>query len=282
MSSSVLAESFGGFSAGVVGTIIGFPLDLVKTRMQTAQGAGGSGSPTLLATFRNIVKSEGLGALYKGVATPLLSLTILNTLNFTSYNHFKRSLHGSGDSLSGLAGCFLAGSLAGPIASVISTPEHMIKTQMQIDNRRKGGALYTKGSLSAVRDILKRYGAGALYRGHQSNTIRECAFLGIYFATYEALKSGLPESKLSVPVAGGCAGAVGWVSSYPLDCVKANVQGSFPEKAKGIIETGREILRERGIGGLYSGLTPSLIRAFLVSGSRFSAYEVGVWAFNSI
>jgi len=34
-------EALGGFSAGVVGTIIGYPLDLVKTRMQTtAQGDG--------------------------------------------------------------------------------------------------------------------------------------------------------------------------------------------------------------------------------------------------
>ncbi|GMI16809.1 hypothetical protein TrLO_g2155 [Triparma laevis f. longispina] len=280
--SSVLAESFGGFSAGVVGTIIGFPLDLVKTRMQTSATSSLISSPSLLQTFKHIIRNETFSALYKGVATPLLSLTILNTLNFTSYNHFKRVFNGSGDNFVGVSSCFLAGSLAGPIASVVSTPEHMIKTQMQIDNKRKGGALYTNGSFDAAKQIIRKNGVAALYRGHNSNTVRECAFLGVYFATYEVLKENLPDSKLSVPVAGGCAGAVGWVSSYPLDCVKANVQGSFPEKAGSIIETGSLILKERGIHGLYSGLTPSLIRAFLVSGSRFSAYEVGVWAFNKI
>ncbi len=32
---SIKLEMLGGFSAGVVGTVIGYPLDLVKTRMQT-------------------------------------------------------------------------------------------------------------------------------------------------------------------------------------------------------------------------------------------------------
>ena len=29
------AEALGGLAAGVIGTVIGYPLDLVKTRMQT-------------------------------------------------------------------------------------------------------------------------------------------------------------------------------------------------------------------------------------------------------
>lgn len=34
-------ESIGGLAAGVTGTIIGYPLDLVKTRMQTTSGPTG-------------------------------------------------------------------------------------------------------------------------------------------------------------------------------------------------------------------------------------------------
>ena len=32
---NIKLEMLGGFSAGVIGTAIGYPLDLVKTRMQT-------------------------------------------------------------------------------------------------------------------------------------------------------------------------------------------------------------------------------------------------------
>ena len=34
-------EAFGGFTAGVVGTVIGFPLYTIKTRMQTGYAGGG-------------------------------------------------------------------------------------------------------------------------------------------------------------------------------------------------------------------------------------------------
>ena len=202
-------------------------------------------------------------------------MSILNTLNFTSYNHFKRVFGGSNDSLSGIFWCSMAGVVAGPIASAVSTPEHLLKTQMQIDNTSPKPK-YTGGSLNALRSISATHGFRAVYLGHASNTVRESCFLGIYFGCYEFCRSCLPDWKVAVPVAGGLAGAAGWVGSYPLDCIKANIQGSLGVEGRGILETGKDILRERGIKGLYSGLGPSLMRAFLVSGTRFSAYEAGV------
>ena len=40
----------------------------------------------------------------------------------------------------------------------------------------------------------------------------------------------------------------------------------------------RDLVKKRGLAGFFVGVGPSLIRAFLVSGSRFSAYE-GAMAF---
>ena len=280
----MLRDSVGGLSAGVVGTVIGYPLDTIKTRMQTG-AAGGAANHSLFAIGRRIAVEEGVRGFYKGVATPLVSLTILNTLNFTSYNYFKRAFEGDGGTVGGLVKCFASGALAGPIASAVSTPEHMMKTQMQIDNTRKGGAIFKNGAFDAAAQIVRARGFGALYVGHASNTLREGVFLGVYFSSYEAARRALPESKASIPIAGGLAGALGWVISYPLDCIKANIQGAaFTDGAAAtarsspsILTAGKHILAQRGISGLYSGLKPSLIRAFLVSGSRFSAFEGGLW-----
>jgi solute carrier family 25 carnitine/acylcarnitine transporter 20/29 len=41
-----------------------------------------------------------------------------------------------------------------------------------------------------------------------------------------------------------------------------------------------DILKTRGVASLYSGLAPSVFRAFLVSGSRFSAYEFAMRMFD--
>lgn len=68
--------------------------------------------------------------------------------------------------------------------------------------------------------------------------------------------------------------------SFPLDCVRAGVQGqdlianSHRETAWSVLT---ELLHTRGIRGLYAGVAPSIVRAFLVSGSRFTAYEAALW-----
>ena len=69
---------------------------------------------------------------------------------------------------------------------------------------------------------------------------------------------------LAVPLAGGLSGAVGWFVSYPLDCVKAQVQGArsgggsgggsgvaMPPTQRGVaLAAAARIWRERGLRGL--------------------------------
>jgi len=145
-------QALGGLSAGVIGTIIGYPLDLVKTRMQTSKevaGVGTARTTSMTKIFSRILKEEGVASLYKGVAPPLLSLSILNMINFTSYNHF-RLMFGAERGWDVLNG--FAGMTVGPVSGSISTVEHMVKTQMQLDNLNPLGRRF-RGSLHCVRGI---------------------------------------------------------------------------------------------------------------------------------
>ena len=105
-------EAIGGFAAGVVGTMLGFPLDLVKTRMQT-QATNQKLSP--LRLLRHILKMEGVTSLYKGVGPPLVSLSIVNTLSFSSYSYWRQNhFHGKDgwdyrNALSGMMGAPMFG-----------------------------------------------------------------------------------------------------------------------------------------------------------------------------
>jgi len=145
-------EVIGGFAAGVIGTLLGFPLDLVKTRyvcvhlylyyyhsscydmlyarnlfgldvmnahynhlihllffirMQT-QSSARKRSP--ISILSHILRTEGLRSIYKGVGPPLVSLSIVNTLSFTSYSYFRSThFHGKDcwdykNALSGMVG----------------------------------------------------------------------------------------------------------------------------------------------------------------------------------
>jgi solute carrier family 25 carnitine/acylcarnitine transporter 20/29 len=116
-------EAIGGLSAGIVGTVIGFPLDLVKTRMQTGVASTNHG---IVGVATNVVRTEGLGALYKGIGPPLISLSILNTVGFTSYSFFR-------DVYGGQPGWDFRNALAGmsgaPLLGMVSTVENMIKVR---------------------------------------------------------------------------------------------------------------------------------------------------------
>jgi len=150
-------EALGGLSAGIVGTVIGYPLDLVKTRMQTTSHGVG-----IYRVGRTILKEEGILALYKGMTPPLISLAILNTATFTSYNYIRTQIGAErGWDLRNGA----AGMVGAPMGSLISTVEHMLKTQMQLDNITD--KRYT-GSLHCIRTLVKERGWKILYTGHVS------------------------------------------------------------------------------------------------------------------
>ena len=329
LSNYVRDEAIGGLSAGIVGTIIGFPLDLIKTRMQTTTfntkinkvtGKKKNISNGIINIGVHIVRSEGILALYKGLMAPLISLSLLNTINFTSYSILQQKVfygvHSSWDVRNAVSGMCV-----GPIASSISTVEGVVKTQMQLNNvtannnnNSKGIPKY-KNTLECVRALYHtRHNANSInvrvfYVGHSVNTLRECVFISTYFYVYEGLKyefSSISDNvdndvttsndnkdnnnnntiaAWSIPLAGGISGALSWCVSFPLDCIRAGVQGQpllslsrrNDSNRKNALQITRELWRSKGILGLYSGITPSIIRAFLVSGSRFSAYEAALW-----
>lgn len=73
-----------------------------------------------------------------------------------------------------------------------------------------------------------------------------------------------------------------WFISFPLDLIKANKQGIIITRESlnnklSFYQVGAFVLKKRGFIGLYSGLTPSLIRAFIVSSTRFTVYESALW-----
>ena len=278
-------EALGGLCAGIVGTVIGYPLDLIKTRMQTDPQLMNHNNKNngIIRIGVGIFRNEGYQALYKGMVPPLISLSLLNTMNFASYNYVRSNLlhaERGWDVRNGLAGM-----VGGPLGSTISTVEHMLKTQMQLDNVQDKRF---RGSWHCATQLVQERGPTILYKGHVVNTIREGIFLATYFYTYEGLRDALSQTipshfilpqQLSVPIAGGISGAWAWFVSFPLDCVKAGVQGQSISSSptKGAIQVFQNLWQTKGIRGLYSGVTPSIARAFLVSASRFSAYEFAVW-----
>ena len=259
------------------------------------------------------MQSHGVLSLYRGVAPPLLSLSILNTFTFSAYSYFQHNIYQAHRGHWDIRNA-AAGASCGPFAAVVSTVENLIKTQMQLDHRhQKKHARQFTSSWDCFRQLKGSSGGiTTLYTGHAINTIREVTFLATYFYVYEGLRTEiahhlshqhfeLPEDTLwwAIPAAGGLSGAIAWTVSFPLDCIRASVQGqplivassarrkdatagtpTIPAAASSSSSTtgsswqvARRLVASKGIMGLYAGASASILRAFLVSGTRFSAYE---------
>jgi hypothetical protein len=258
----------------------------IKTRMQAQIGA----QMNIKRAAQMIHSEGGVLAFYRGLASPLLSLVILNTMTFSMYASFKER---SGVPKDTLVFGFkenirvaMSGALIGPIAACISTPFEFVKTQMQLNIKAASfsSAPVSRSSVMQAYRLTQQHNSlRILYTGHGINTAREILFISTYFTVYENLKAfftSVLTPNLAVPLAGGCSGATGWFISFPLDCIKANIQGiryKPGDVASTALDVGRNLLKTRGFLGLYAGLMPSIARAFLVSSSRFSAYELTIW-----
>ena len=195
---TVKEEAVAGCAAGVVGTLIGFPLDSLKTRMQAGQGGPGVG---MVSLGRKIMQEEGPGGFYRGVASPLAALTILNTLNFSTYANMRKLFEVDDSKLNNVSGVEfewrvpVAAACVGPLASMISTPFELVKTQMVINNKvavtNTNTTTKRQSSIRTALKIIESHGLRSIYIAHGVNTTREIVFLSTYFTVYEHSKGSI-------------------------------------------------------------------------------------------
>ncbi|KAJ3160088.1 hypothetical protein HDU88_008360 [Geranomyces variabilis] len=229
----------------------------------------------------SILKEEGVRGLYKGMASPLAGVAVINSLLFGVYGFFLRHIGPGEDSIMSIAA---AGSASGLVNAFFSCPMELVKIRLQ--NQREGGLkkpgvpLY-KGPLDCVRQIYIRNGIRGYYRGLGCTIIRETPSYGAYFASYELLcrlmippgeESAEPSPKLLF--AGGAAGVVAWLSTYPFDVVKTRLQSVEHEvnpRYRNTMHCLREIVRHEGWRVLFSGWGATAIRAFPTNAATFYA-----------
>lgn len=81
-------------------------------------------------------------------------------------------------------------------------------------------------------------------------------------------------------MAGGTAGTVSWVITYPIDVVKSRLQSdgmSGPRRYAGAWDCLKQSIRNEGYGFLSRGLTSTILRAFPMNAACFT---VVTWTFR--
>jgi solute carrier family 25 carnitine/acylcarnitine transporter 20/29 len=226
----------GSTVAGVGSTILGHPLDSIKTHLQT--------NPKLQNSF-HVIREVKLG-IFRGMAPPLISAIAMNTVMFSVFDQVNEQV---GDP-------FIAGILSGFATAMISTPMDYVKIHAQLSGRQSWS-------------IVRATSPFMLYRGHVANLGREGLFTMVYLGLYHSWTVSGREEKnlLSVAVTSSMTGALAWIVSYPLDTTKTLIQSGRSMNAVA------SLLQKNGLSSFYKGCGASTGRAMLVTSSRMIAYE---------
>ncbi|CAO3577155.1 unnamed protein product [Absidia cylindrospora] len=281
---SFLSGGFGGMAA----VLVGQPFDLVKVRLQTTEGVyKGTGD-----CFKQIIKNDGVLGLYRGMATPLASITPIFAVSFFSYDLGKKIVTGLRSDKTerplSLAEITAAGAFSAVPTTLFMAPSERIKVLMQIQGQ--GGEQKYKGPLDVVRQLYKEGGVRSIFRGTGATLLRDSPGSAAYFLAYELIKKGLtPEgtkpdqlSLGSVIFAGGMAGVAMWSIAIPPDVIKSRLQSAPAGTYSGMMDCLRKTIKVDGPRALFKGFGPAVLRAFPANAATFVGVEYSLKAMNMV
>ncbi|KAH6567833.1 hypothetical protein BASA50_006422 [Batrachochytrium salamandrivorans] len=273
-SSSLSIKLTCGAIAGVIGTCLIFPLDIIKTRLQNQKiGTGGPQYHGILDGMQKIVKAEGIRGLYRGLVPNLVGIcpekAIKLAVNDYSREFWGRRLNTNPDSLPLIYG-MISGATAGFCQVVVTNPMEIVKIQLQLAGA-ESHAVSGKAKLTAV-DVVRQLGLRGLYKGTAATLARDVPFSFIFFPMVAILKSVFTpanshgEAPFSVIFGSGIvSGAVGATLVTPMDVVKTRLQVISKPGDKvysGMMHCYRDIIKHEGVAALFKGAAP---RAMIVS-----------------
>ncbi|NXB89306.1 S2542 protein, partial [Vidua chalybeata] len=174
---------------------------------------------------------------------------------------------------------FIAGSLAGTTAAMVTYPLDMVRARMAVTPKE----MYSSIVHVFIR-ISREEGLKTLYRGFTPTILGVIPYAGLSFFTYETLKKVHAEhsgrAQPSPPerlLFGACAGLIGQSASYPLDVVRRRMQtaGVLGHTYSSILLTMQDIVREEGlVRGLYKGLSMNWVKGPIAVGISFTTFDL--------
>ncbi|THU44511.1 hypothetical protein C4D60_Mb02t08150 [Musa balbisiana] len=275
-----------GSVAGMAEHMAMFPVDTLKTRMQTVAASASSSSqhhhPTVGRLLASIVRSEGPSGLYRGIAAIGLGAGPAHAAYFAVYELCKDRLGGNRQDGRHHPLIHAASGVAATIASdALLTPMDVVKQRLQL----------RWSPYSGVRDcvvrMLRDEGIKAFYASYRTTVLMNAPFTAVHFATYEAVKKILTEiapenaseERLLVHLtAGGAAGALASAVTTPLDVVKTRLQcqgvcGADTFNGSSIRMVMEKIVAKEGPRALLQGLKPRVLFHAPAAAICWSTYE---------
>ncbi|DAA17096.1 TPA: S-adenosylmethionine mitochondrial carrier protein [Bos taurus] len=238
------ASLVAGGVAGVSVDLILFPLDTIKTRLQSPQG---------------FYKAGGFYGVYAGVPSTAIGSFPNAAAFFVTYEYVKWILHTDSSSYLMPVTHMLAASVGEVVACLIRVPSEVVKQRAQVS--------VSSGTFHIFSNILCQEGIQGLYRGYKSTVLREIPFSLVQFPLWESLKAlwswrqDRVVDSWQAAVCGAFAGGFAAAVTTPLDVAKTRImlaKAGSSTASGNILSALHAVWRTQGLSGLFAGVFPRM------------------------
>lgn len=248
--------------AGLSVDMILFPLDTIKTRLQSVGG---------------FYMGGGFSGIYRGIGPQFIGSVPQAALFFCTYEFFKAQVH---PLVSSQYHPFVhMGGAA--VAEVISC---LIRVPVEVVKQRRQTGCHSRSSMKIAIDAYRQEGVfKGLYRGFGSTIAREIPFSFIQFPLWEYLKvvylRNVKKQKelhsYEVALCGSIAGGTAAALTTPLDVVKTRIMLADRKHVTNLKTSAMflTVYNENGLRGLFAGFVPRVMWITLGGCIFFGVYD---------
>jgi len=266
-----------GAVAGVIGTSCIFPLDMVKTRLQSSGQPGQPNYGGVLGCVKHILKNEGIAGFYRGLIPNLIGVTPEKAIKL-AVNEKVREMLEDEDGNIALMHEVLAGGSAGLCQVVATNPMEIVKLRCQLQS-----TLPAAERVSTMQ-VVSKLGLSGLYRGAPATLARDVPYSMIFFPTYANVKKWLEDPETGETNifqnlgSGTCAGMAAAGLMTPCDVVKTRFQMQGGRERYGSLSNCAILtLKNEGPLAFYKGAIPRMVTQGPLFGIALAAFELQKW-----
>ncbi|KFD66541.1 hypothetical protein M514_01538 [Trichuris suis] len=257
------ASLFSGAFAGLAVDLALYPLDTLKTRLQSSAG---------------LMSTGGFKSMYAGLPSIAVGSAPGSALFFLTYEYVKGASSGWVPNRS--ASHVLAACCGELVACLVRVPTEVIKQRAQ--------AMATVSVGKVAASILASSGPAGLYRGFLATVAREIPFSCIQFPLWESLKGHWsrvqkkPIKSWQSATCGSLAGAIAGALTTPLDMAKTRVMLSnkVQGQSDGVISVLADAWRHHGFASLFAGVVPRVLWLAIGGFVFLGSYEIASVLFS--
>lgn len=187
---SVVGRLLAGGAAGAIAQTVIYPMDLVKTRLQTYACISGK-APPLMTLSKEIWYQEGPRAFYRGLLPSLLGMIPYAGIDLAAYETLKNVSrqwipedHEPGPIIQ-----LCCGMISGALGATCVYPLQLVRTRLQAQQMHS--ATRYKGMVDAFQRTLREEGFRALYKGLVPNLLKVIPAASITYIAYEEARRKL-------------------------------------------------------------------------------------------